>query len=173
MTRFQAGWLLGGITLGMLVGLSLSGALPQTPVHAVATHGQDSFAIATGPVQDDIEAIFFLDFLTGDLRAAVMSFQTGKFNSFFTYNVAADLSMPGAKNPRYLMVTGIADFRRGFGNVQPGQAIVYVAEANSGQIAAYALPWASTLQTSGRPQTGTFILLDKRKFRTTAIRDEE
>jgi hypothetical protein len=173
MTRSHTTWLIGGITLGLLLGLSLSGTLPQTPVHAVATHGQDSFAIATGPVQDDIEAIYFLDFLTGDLRAAVMSFQTGKFNSFFTYNVAADLSMPGAKNPRYLMVTGLADFRRGFGNIQPGRSLVYVAEANSGQIAAYAVPWAAPLQAAGKPQAGTFVLLDKKKFRTTAIRDEE
>ena len=70
------------------------------------------------------------------------------------------------------MVTGIADFRRGFGNIQPGLSIVYVAEATSGLIAAYAAPWAPQLQTAGRPQSGNMVLLDKRKFRNVAIRDE-
>jgi hypothetical protein len=174
MTQSKAGWLTLGLVIGLIVGVSLSGVLPQTPVHAMATHGQDSFAIATGLVQDDIEAIYFLDFLTGDLRAAVLSFQTGKFLSFFTYNVSSDLSQPGAKNPRYLLVTGIADFKRGFtGNIQPGRSVIYVAEATSGQVAAYALPWSSQLQIAGRPQTGNLVPLDKKKFRNVAIREEE
>lgn len=173
MGQSKAAWLAWGVVIGLVIGVSLSGVLPQTPVHAVATHGEDSFAIATGLVQDEIEAIYFLDFLTGDLRAAVLSFQTGKFLSFFTYNVSADLMQPGTKNPKYLLVTGIADFRRGFGNIQPGRSVIYVAEATSGQIAAYALPWAPQLQTAGRPQTGNLVFLDKKKFRTAAIREEE
>ena len=173
MTNAKGAWLAWGIVIGLILGVSLSGILPQTPVHAVATHGQDSFAIATGLVQDEIEAIYFLDFLTGDLRAAVLSFQSGKFLSLYTYNVSADLSPPGSKSPRYLMVTGIADFRRGFGNIQPGKSVIYVAEASSGQVAAYALPWSPQLQTSGRPQAGNLVFLDKKQFRNVAIREEE
>ncbi len=173
MAQTKAGWLTLGMVIGLIIGVSLSGILPQTPVHAVATHGQDSFAIATGPVQDEIEALFFLDFLTGDLSAAVLSFQNGRFLSKFTYNVSRDLMPPGAKNPRYLMVTGIADFKRGFGNMQPGRAVVYVAEATSGQVAVYAIPWVPQLQTTGRPQSGPLILLDKKPFRNVVIRKEE
>jgi hypothetical protein len=173
MLDAKKAWLAWGLVIGLVVGVSLSGSLPQTPVHAVATHGQDSFAIATGMVQEEIEAIYFLDFLTGELRAAVLSFQTGKFLSFYNYNVSADLSQPGSKNPRYLLVTGIADFRRGFGNIQPAKSVIYVAEASSGQIAAYALPWAPQLQTAGRPQGGKLVFLDKKQFRNVAIREEE
>src|SRR5262245_3354466 len=108
MSQLKARWLTLGIVIGLIVGVSLSGVLPQTPVHAVATHGQDSFAIATGYVQDEIEAFYFLDFLTGDLFAAVLSFKNGQFLSLFKYNVASDLQQPGSKNPRYLMVTGVA-----------------------------------------------------------------
>jgi hypothetical protein len=173
MSESRAKWLSLGLVVGFVVGASLSGVLPQTPVHAVATHGQDSFAISTGLVEEDLEGIYFLDFLTGDLRGAVISTLTGKFLSFFTYNVAADLSHQGAKNPRYLMVTGIINFRRGFGNIQPGRSIIYIAEATSGQVAAYAIPWSSQLQVAGRPQTGSFVFLDKKKFRTTEVRDAE
>lgn len=172
MAQTKAAWLTIGLVIGLAIGVSLSGVLPQTSVHAVATDSQEGFAIATGMVQDDVEAIYFLDFLTGDLRAAVLSIINGKFLSFFTYNVAADLSEPGAKNPRYLMVTGQADLRRGLsGNIQPARSVVYVAEASSGIIAAYAMPWANQLQASGRPQMGNLILLDKKKFRTAAVRE--
>ena len=83
MAQSKAAWLAWGLVIGLIVGISLSGVLPQTPVHAVATHGQDSFAIATGLVQDNTEAIYFLDYLTGDLRAAVLSSQTGKVHFVF------------------------------------------------------------------------------------------
>lgn len=172
MAQTKGAWLAIGLVIGLAVGVSLSGVLPQTSVHAVATDSQEGFAIATGTVQDDLEAVYFLDFLTGDLRAAVLSAINGKFLSFFTYNVAADLSEPGAKNPRYLMVTGKVDLRRGLsGNFQPAQSVVYVAEATSGLIAAYGMPWAGQLQSAGRPQLGQLILLDKKKFRTAAVRD--
>ena len=54
-----------------------------------------------------------LDYLTGDLKAAVVNLQTGKFTSFFESNVQADLGTGTTKNPRYVMVTGRAAMRRG------------------------------------------------------------
>ena len=173
MAQAKARWLTLGIVIGLIVGVSLSGVLPQTPVHAVATHGQDSFAIATGIVQDEIEALYFLDFLTGDLSAAVLGFQNGRFLSVFRTNVSKDLLERGAKNPRYLMVTGIADFKRGFGNTQPGRSVVYIAEATTGAVAVYALPWSPAMAVANRPQSGALILLDKKPFRNVEIRKEE
>ena len=41
------------------------------------------FAIATGLVDDELEAVFILDFLTGSLKCAVLSTSTGKFTSAF------------------------------------------------------------------------------------------
>ena len=48
------------------VGLVLTGFLPDTPLHAVSTDRTDTFAMATGPVDSEVEAVYFLDFLTGD-----------------------------------------------------------------------------------------------------------
>ena len=59
-----------------------------------------------------VEAVYFLDFLTGDLRAAALSKQTGKFHAFYQYNVNNDLGVDASKSPRYMMVTGVADLRR-------------------------------------------------------------
>ena len=161
-----------GIVLGLIVGLNIQGLWPSVPLHAAATHGLDKFAIATGLVDDRVEALYFLDYLTGDLRAAVINPKTGKFNSFFTRNIAADFGGAG-RAMGYLLVTGSADMPRGTANFQYAQSIVYVAEASSGQVAAYSIPWNSTLQAAGKSQQGEFQPLDMAQFRTAIIRDEQ
>ena len=165
-------WLAAGAALGLVVGLNASRVWPSVPLHATATQGLDKFAIATGLVDDTVEAIYFLDFLTGDLRAAVINPKTGKFNAFFTRNIATDFAAVG-KGARYLIVTGFADMPRGRANFQFAKSIVYIAEAGTGQIAAYTIPWSSAFQSAGKPQTGEFVPLDVKAFRTAFVRDEQ
>jgi hypothetical protein len=171
-SQSRAAWLAVGVVLGLIVGLNVSGLWPQVPLHATATQGLDKFAIATGLVDDNVEAIYFLDFLTGDLSAAVINPKTGKFNALFTRNIASDFGAVN-KNARYLIVTGFADMPRGRSNFQFAKSIVYVAEASSGKVAAYTIPWNSANQASGAAQKGEFQPLDVAAFRTTIIRDEQ
>jgi len=160
------------LVIGVVVGMGLSRFWPQTPLHATATDRYDTFAIATGAVDTEVEAIYFLDFLTGDLRAAVLGNQTGKFTAFYQYNILADLGVDPSKNPRYLMVTGLSDIRRGAARMRPSRAAVYVAEITSGKVAAYAIPWDQQSHASGRPTKGTLIPLDVTRFRTAAVRGQ-
>ncbi|MBX7164766.1 MAG: hypothetical protein K1X74_00335 [Pirellulales bacterium] len=176
MESREAG-LVGGMIVGVLLGGVLTaaitgGALAPQQAHAVATDRYENFAICTGPMDGDIEGIYFLDFLTGDLRAAVISVQTGKFNSFYEYNVLQDLEIDLSKNPRFLMVTGGANIRRAGGQLQPAASIVYVAELTSGKVAAYMAPWARQSQNSGQGFKGTLVKLDVGQFRTAAIRGQ-
>jgi hypothetical protein len=48
---------------------------------------------------------------------------------------------------------------------------LYVAEATSGQVCAYVLPYNSTLNAAGAPQTGTFIKVAGGSFRNAFVRD--
>jgi hypothetical protein len=121
-------------------------------------------------VDDSIEALYFLDFLTGDLRAAIISRRTGEFSGFFQYNVMSDFDQV-AEAPRFLMVTGVADVPRGRGATQIGKSIIYVAEATSGQVFAYALPFNSTLNAAGAGQLGGFIRVGGGSFRDAYVRD--
>ena len=171
-TQSRPAWLVAGAVLGLVVGLNISGVWPSVPLHATATQGLDKFAIATGLVDDSVEAIYFLDFLTGDLRAAVINPKTGKFNAYFTRNIATDFGAVG-QGARYLIVTGFADMPRGRANFQYAKSIVYVAEAGSGQVAAYTIPWNSAFQAAGKPQTGEFQPLDVKPFRTAFVPDEQ
>jgi len=157
--------------VGLVIGVVIGGLMPHTPLHAVATDTSDSFAIATGPVDSDVEAIYFLDFLTGDLRAAVLGSQNGRFTAFYNYNVLNDLGVDPSKKPRYLMVTGIADLRRAGGTqVRPSRAVVYVAEVTTGKVAAYAIPWSQASHARNKLIRQPLIPLDVAPFRTATIR---
>ena len=160
-----------GIFVGVLLTAAWIGIGQESVVHATATHGERNFAIATGPADNGIEALYFLDFLTGDLRAAVISRRTGQFTSLFERNIQADFGTV-SKNPKYLMVTGVADLPRGRASTQIGTSLIYVAEASSGQVCAYALPFNSSLNAAGKPQRGGLELIASGSFRTTFVRDE-
>lgn len=165
---------LGWLCLGILIGFVLTSIMPARPLHAVATQGMDGFALCTGPIDNSLEGVFFLDYLTGNLKGAAISLATGKFTTFYDYNVLKDFQLDAAKSPKFLMVTGIAQLRRGPSQVQPGQSMIYITELNSGICAAYAVPWATGRATSPNPspQVLPFYLSDKYAFRNVAVRPQ-
>ena len=82
-------WLGAGLVLGWMV----SSFWPNTPLHAVATDRAENITIATGLVDNEIEAVFFLDAQTGMLRAGVPSMrQPGVFQAVWEGNLTADLA---------------------------------------------------------------------------------
>lgn len=159
------------LAAGLLVGAATVSFLPSVPLHAVATDRIETFAIATGPVDEEVEAVYFLDFLTGDLRAVVMGKQGNKFQAFFTANVMEMMGLDPSKRPKFLMVTGVCDLRRGGAamSVQPGRALVYVAEVTSGKVAAFAVPWSPSMRAGGQMIRQNLIPVDMTKFRTAAV----
>lgn len=191
---FKAGrrWLSfgGGLTAGLLVGVGLlvggivgtrSGGSGNTPallsppitqLHATATHGGDTFAMATGFITPEVEGVFFLDYLTGDLQCQVVSVRYFGLAGVFKHNVIADLGIEKDKKPRFLITTGQASFRSTGGTLQFASSIVYVADANTGNWAAYALPWNRQAETVGATQVFPMKLIGGGKARELAIRDQ-
>jgi hypothetical protein len=158
------------IGVGLLAGVALSFFLPAAPTYAVATQGIDNFILATGLVDNNVEAVFFLDGLTGDLKGSVVNLSNGQFVTFYQSNVLKDLMVDGAKQPKFLMVTGAAALRHGPSQVQPGLCVVYVAEVNSGVLAAYGIPWNGGRNLVATAQYNPFILLSKWPLRHVAVR---
>jgi hypothetical protein len=166
----RAAWL----AVGVVIGLCVAGFWPDAPSHASATAQVENFAIATGPVEPSVEAIFFLDPLTGDLSAAVLSPRSGVFNAFYKTNVLEALGVdPGndSGKPQYLMVTGVNEFQRSAGAPQLGSTVVYVADATSGTVAAYGLPWTRQIANATQPVYGAMHPLDKVQARNIQIRE--
>lgn len=145
--------------------------LPAIEAAAMASQVQDNFVLATGFVDEGIEGVFFLDFLTGDLRGGVVSERGPGFNALFEYNIAADFAAAGVKNPKYMMVPGVARNLRQTGN-RLGHCLLYVVEATSGQMAAYAIPFNPALYAAGKPQKGRFVPVARAQLRQQYVRDQ-
>lgn len=154
------------VGIGLIGGLILSGLWPNAPLYAVATDRLDTFAMATGPVDSELEALYLLDLLTGDLTAIVLGKQPGIWSGHFQANVAADLGINPQRNAKYLMVTGMVPLRRGGGSrQQPSSAMCYVAEITSGRVAAYTIPWSPSMYAAGQLQRAPLLRAGTTQFR--------
>ena len=170
--------LLIGLTVGLLVGTfamtdRVAPATPQMPeilLHATASHGSDSLILATGWMDADVEGLFTLDCLTGDLQCCVVNPQVASFGAVFKYNVIGDLGAVQGKKPNYVMVTGQASFTQGTALAAPARSVVYVADANTGRFAAYSLMWNRTMFRSNTQPAGGFALLGTGTARVLPIR---
>lgn len=165
-----------GMVIGTIVGISTT-ATPTAStagfeidgkvLQAAAGDSSDKFALATGKISETAEGVFMLDGLTGDLQCLVPYTRKGSFGGIFTTNVFADLNIVATKTPRFIMVTGEANFS---GNTRPGNCIVYVVDASTGNYAAYGVPWNRQMETTGLPQQGQLIGLKAGSARNIKIR---
>lgn len=176
-----------GLAAGLLVGVGmLVGGLavvqrqpapaitiPETLLHASASHGGKSFAMATGMFDPEIEGIFLLDFLTGTVQCWVFNPRPPYgWIGHSKYSVAADLGVQEGKEPNYVMVTGQANFQRPYEGGVPASCILYVADANTGNFAAYTVFWNRTGFKMGQAQAVPFQILGKGNARDLKQRDQ-
>jgi len=74
------------------------------------------------------------------------------------------------KTPRFIMVTGVMDLRQGSARLRPGRAVVYVAEANTGIVITYVLPWSQQMHVANQPLRMPMQLWVADQFPTAVIR---
>ncbi len=181
-----------GLGLGLLVGIGMMVGtltavnrpqnaelmLPPSLLHAAASHGGETMAIATGPIDEDVEGLYILDFLTGDLHCYVLNprmFTQPRASAWITstkHNVVNDLGVQQGKKPDFAMVTGVVNFQRQPGNpLAPAQSAVYVLDVNSGNFAAYGVMWNRTAARAGVAQQAVWRPLAAGKGRALEIRD--
>jgi len=164
----------GAVVVGVLVGQRNSAAaLPgfeELRLKATATHGGETFAVATGHVDEDVEGLFTLDFLTGDLQCFVVNLRTRSIGGLFRTNVTAALNAEKGKKPNYLLVTGDAASIGNVGGQRPAAALCYVVDANSGDVAAFSFFWNKSAMSSGTPQPGEMLLVGKWQARNVNLR---
>jgi hypothetical protein len=163
------GALAAGVFLGQWGGRSTAGipALEELRLKAAASHGSDTFAVATGPVDEDVEGLYTLDFVTGDLQCFVINPRNGAFGGWFKTNVANVMGVEKGKKPNYLMVTGQM-------NVAGGQRLAgsmcYVVDANTGDAAAFTFPWSKSVTAAGGAIATEMIPIRKWKARSLDLR---
>lgn len=150
---------------GPLAGVALAGALALAfvagqvaavrpvarldAVQAASSLAEGSFAACTVPLDAGFEALFLLDFETGDLSGGVIGPTNGKFTGLYKVNVLKDLGFkPGqAKNPKFLLVSGVANVGR-IGPLQLASSVLFVTDSATGTTVAYGIP-AATAAAAG------------------------
>lgn len=184
--RGRATWLVAGVTMGLFAGIGIVATIlffnrpadrpswPQgLPLHASTAASSDTMAIATGRIDDDIEGLFTLDFLTGDLQCFVLNPRTGKYVGWFKTNVTIQLPVEKGKTPKYLLTTGNWA-PTGFQTTQrPCGCVCYVADANTGMAQAYYFPWVKGAASTGITQSTPLLTIESPiKARNIPIRSE-
>ncbi len=146
------------LLVGMWIGKGQSNDSSPIPLAASSADSSDNCAMATGPISDDAEGVFFIDFKTGDLQCLVYYPRTGRFGARYYTNVRAQLGNAG-KNSKYVMVTGAIASRATSGGARPGHCLVYVTDVTTGLFAAYAVPWDRNAEATGRPQGAPLVFV--------------
>jgi hypothetical protein len=156
----------GAMAVGVLLGqrgssLADTPSLAELKLKAAASHGGENFAIATGPVDEDVEGLFTLDFLTGALQCFVINPKTHTLGGRFFANVNAPnvFGAKKGKKPAFLLVTG--QYNASGGGQRAGGSVCYVVDANSGEVAAFGVPWNKSQAIAGAPQEQPLIPMQK------------
>src|SRR5437016_2822247 len=81
MTSSRAAW----VAAGLLAGLAVANVCPHEPAYANTADRDSQFMMITVPVgnmalglNDPLDGVFILDFVTGQLKGAVLNRQAGK-----------------------------------------------------------------------------------------------
>lgn len=160
------------LSLGVVLGLAAGAFLPHAPLHAVATDRSENLVMSTGIMADDMEGVFFLDALTGDLKGSVINpmVQPPTVGITYSRNVVSDMQIDVSKSPKFVMVTGIMPLRPLGGMNQFAASVVYVAELTSGKLACYGMQFNRGAFNNMRGASAEFIPFFVGQFRQAVIR---
>ena len=178
--------LIGATTgIGVFVGNKLaqnrdsnSQLIPPMPhpleLNAGTSTRAKSLSMATGQIDEDVEGLFVLDHISGNLQCWILNPRTGQPIGFYTANVKQDLASDGKTGEsEYVMVTGDFFFRGGAGNEAPGRTVCYVGDAGTGNVVGYGLVYNESAIKRGTAQKGLLKLLCKGSARgEQTVRDQ-
>lgn len=127
-----------------------------------------SLSLATGLIDGNVEGLWVLDHLTGNLQCWMLSPRTGQVGAIYRANVAVDLATGKAGDSELMMVTGNFFWDGGnLGNEVPGQSICYVADAKTGNVVGYGVTYNRQNIKRGNMQGGPLRIVCQGKARLT------
>lgn len=132
------------LAVGLAAGLCISYCWPHEPVAAAGNDRNSKFGILTTPMAPNVEGVFVLDYLTGELSGAVLNSATGQFNHTYRRSVAVDFKVDPKSKPTYAFVAGQVALPKDRRAPFPSASVIYVAELTSGQVFAYKMNYPRT-----------------------------
>ncbi|MEX0703843.1 MAG: hypothetical protein WD069_17220 [Planctomycetales bacterium] len=135
------------IAVGLAAGLGIAHFRPSEPLRADAVDRGSKFSLMTTPVSftEGTEGVFAVDYLTGQLKGAVINTKVGRFTNFYYRNLAADFNVDPKVQPHYAVVGGRGQLT-GTGGITSATSLIYVSELTSGKVVAYGMPFRESVQ---------------------------
>lgn len=134
--------------------------MPPIQLNAATGSRTKSMSMATGLVDGNVEGLWVLDHVTGNLQCWVLSPRTGQVSGIYRANVAEELAGGKIGESDYMMATGNFFFTGGkVGNINPGQSICYVGDASSGNVVGYGLVYDKQAINRGIVQGGALSVI--------------
>ena len=118
----------------------------------------ENMSMATGLVGENVEGLFVLDHVNGNLNGMVINPRTGQTGAVYTTNVFSALGI-SKDNADLVMTTGRINVPGNKGNQNPALCVVYVGDAATGKVAGFSLFYNQALANQGGNQGGTFQLV--------------
>lgn len=133
---------------------SNANAMPSPGSMMDAAARGEAISLVTGQIEPNVEALFGLDHLTGNLFCWIVDLKSGQVGAVFSCNVRDALGNAQG-DADYAVTTGYVEFRLGrTGNERPADCVVYVGEGNSGRIACYTLVYNKQAMSNGDTTAG-------------------
>ncbi|HCD03065.1 MAG TPA: hypothetical protein DER64_21335 [Planctomycetaceae bacterium] len=131
---------LGWLVLGIAIGGGVSWAWPSQTAVAFSSDRNDKFAVTTAMTGPTSEAVFVLDFLTGQIRGFSLNRTANQYMWIYSRSIAQDFGVDPNKPARYAMISGLAQ-PQGRGGAAYAPSYIYVAELSTGRVQPYAIPF--------------------------------
>ena len=147
---------------------------PQMILQAEAATGSEKLGLATGMADNGMEALFALDYTSGDLYCWILNPRVGPgFQAQYVANVEEALGIKKGEPADYVMITGRIDTSgvAAKGNARPGETVCYVGDGNTGRVAGFSFWYSRSRATSGVMQTGELTVVCDAKTRGNIQRD--
>ena len=130
-TKGRLVWLvIGAVAGGLAVGLYLN---PAREVRAANDRYED-YIMCTGAASSNprlpTDGVWLLDYRAGKLLGTIIDRNQGKVTGWAEVDLVTEFGLPPRQNVHFLMTTG---------QINKGQAALYVAETTSGKFAVYTM----------------------------------
>lgn len=163
------------LAAGVMLGASMSTTSPSASrlkLQAATAAAGKNVSLATGLIDEEIEAIFILDHLNGNLQCWVLNVRTNEVGGVYRTNVLE--AMPEIKagsDLDFVLATGFFRFNNR-GNLRPASTIAYVAEGKSGVVVGFGFQFDKAGIQRGIVQEGTLEVVCKGPIRELQLRDQ-
>ena len=114
--------------------------MPPIQLNAASAARSKSISMATGLIDNNVEGLFVLDHISGNLQCWVLSPRTGQVGGVYRANIYQAMGTVKGGEADFVMTTGNFFFTgNNSGNVAPGQSVCYVADTKTGKVVGFGL----------------------------------